>query len=270
MSSFDGMDNLYARAVRLNHVRSGQGDPVVLLHGIGDSLRAWDPVRERLAAHHEVIAVDLPGFGRSRALRDGEPTPAALARAVIDFMDGARFHAVGNSLGGGIAFELARAGHARSVTALSPIGFVRGWERPWARAMLQLTHIAGPRLGLRLGPKAASWLMMERPRPREVLAAGLEDLRHAPGWDATLPRTLDYAFAGDLDVPVTIAWAEHDRVLLRRQAVRARAALPEAEHLTLHGCGHVSTWDDPDRVARAVIATCRRAGVAASPMSTVP
>jgi pimeloyl-ACP methyl ester carboxylesterase len=58
--------------------------------------------------------------------------------------------------------------------------------------------------------------------------------------------------------PTTIAWAEHDRLLLTgRQAPRARRWLPEARHVTLHGCGHVPTWDDPEQVARAILDAAR-------------
>jgi pimeloyl-ACP methyl ester carboxylesterase len=37
----------------------------VLIHGIGHRWQAWLPIMEELAAHHEVIALDLPGFGAS-------------------------------------------------------------------------------------------------------------------------------------------------------------------------------------------------------------
>ena len=53
--------------------------------------------------------------------------------------------------------------------------------------------------------------------------------------------------------PVTVAWGEQDRLLLPRQAERARRALPRARHIRLAGCGHVPTWDDPEQVARAIL-----------------
>ena len=49
----------------LNYHRQGEGDPVVLLHGIGSELCVWEPVLEPLAAELDVIALDLPGFGAS-------------------------------------------------------------------------------------------------------------------------------------------------------------------------------------------------------------
>ncbi len=62
----------------LAFTRSGTGAPLVLLHGIGLSRQAWDPVVPALARHFDVIAVDLPGFGGSA------PVPAGTARTGRD------------------------------------------------------------------------------------------------------------------------------------------------------------------------------------------
>ncbi|MBV9018404.1 MAG: alpha/beta fold hydrolase, partial [Alphaproteobacteria bacterium] len=46
------------------------------MHGLGLSPRCWRPVREPFEQRHDVVAVDLPGFGESAPLRAGEtPTP---------------------------------------------------------------------------------------------------------------------------------------------------------------------------------------------------
>ena len=67
----------------LNFERRGQGEPIVLLHGIGGELCVWEPVLDALAERLDVIAVDLPGFGQSPPLPDGTaPTPRALAASV--------------------------------------------------------------------------------------------------------------------------------------------------------------------------------------------
>src|SRR3954447_3216186 len=115
----------------LNHLRAGAGEPIVLLHPLGAELVVWEPVIDRLAAQREVIAVDMPGFGRSAPLPAGvAPTPQALAGAIADFLDASgvdRAHVAGNSLGGWVALELGKAGRALSVTALSSAGF---WRQP--------------------------------------------------------------------------------------------------------------------------------------------
>ena len=62
--------------------RVGAGEPLVLLHGLGESHIGWRPVMDALAAEYDVTAIDLPGFGRSPALSaDVSPTAAQPGRS---------------------------------------------------------------------------------------------------------------------------------------------------------------------------------------------
>ena len=62
-------------SVSINYHREGDGQPLVLLHGIGHHWQGWQPVIERLVDEFDVIACDSPGFGRSGALPTSiEPT----------------------------------------------------------------------------------------------------------------------------------------------------------------------------------------------------
>src|SRR3712207_2048028 len=128
--------------LRVYHV--GSGEPLVLLHGLGTGSDAWGPVLSPLAGRHEVLAVDLPGFGGSPPLPDGVlPTPEALANAVqrvLDELGIAAAHLCGNSLGGWIALELARRRRARSLVLISPAGFWNEAERRFALASLKAAH----------------------------------------------------------------------------------------------------------------------------------
>src|SRR5215213_2952379 len=60
----------------LHHEVRGTGEPLLLVHGTGNSLHLWDPLVERLAARRTVISVDLPGLGASPPLTPSEPPPA--------------------------------------------------------------------------------------------------------------------------------------------------------------------------------------------------
>jgi pimeloyl-ACP methyl ester carboxylesterase len=245
----------------LAHSRTGTGPPLVLLHGIGLDRATWDPVVPLLAREREVIAVDLPGFGETPVL-GGTPTVEALAAAVEE-LGLERPHVVGNSLGGGIALELGRRGWARSVCAISPIGFAAGRERTYAQVTLKTMHamasaldpVADASYG---GPARRTVLgSLIFARPWRVPAAAGAHMNHttarAPGWAATLPAVTSWTPAMP-GCPTTIAWGQHDRLLLTsRQAPRAQRRLPQARHIRLHGCGHVPMWDDPEQVARAIL-----------------
>jgi pimeloyl-ACP methyl ester carboxylesterase len=89
----------------------------------------------------------------------------------------------------------------------------------------------------------------------EVALADALALRDGQAFRTVARASRSYAFRGTPTAPVTVAWGTRDRILLYRQAARARAALPEARHVDLPGCGHVPMSDDPDLVASVILAT---------------
>jgi pimeloyl-ACP methyl ester carboxylesterase len=254
--------------MEIAHTRGGTGDPLLLVHGIGSHAQVWDPVVPLLRDRFEVVAIDLPGFGASPVLGGREePSPAALAGAVATWMTEQgweRAHVAGNSLGGWIALELAQRGRTLSACALSPAGFWTQRERAYARRTLRQWRASARLLAPRIDAIARSralrtlgaWQAMARPwrQTPEAYAAAVRALAAAPGWDATLAAMDRRHFTGGAAVapPATVAWADRDRLLPPRQAERARRALPRARHVTLRGCGHVPTWDDPAQVAEVV------------------
>ena len=251
----------------LAHVRHGSGPPLVLIHGIGSQWQMWQPVLDRVSREREVVAVDLPGFGDS-AMLPAPPTIEALADSVAAFLaeiglSGA--HAAGNSLGGAVALEMARAGTARSACLLSPAGFANPREGTYGRGLLLASRQTAQRLDryaevLSGGPvrrTLAFGHLAARPWriPADEAAGAMRNLGRSPGFETTLAAIKDHTCAGAApECPVTVAWGEKDRLLIySRQSARARRMLPDARHVTLTGCGHVPTWDDPEQVARVLL-----------------
>jgi len=250
-------------------VRRGSGDPYVLIHGIGSRAEVWEPVMDALAARFSVVAVDLPGFGRS---------PAQVQRPTVDRQTDAfaqwlaaeglvGCHVGGNSMGGGISLELARRGVVRSAVALAPVGFWTPQERRWcqdslrrAKAQIKALRPVLPAIASNpVGRTVFGWQLFGRPWavPQPELLDSVEGLLGAEAFDDALSLFDDYTFhdAEQLDgVPITVVWGSRDRLLLARQAARARRVLPKARHEWLVGAGHLPMWDDPDAVASALIA----------------
>jgi len=251
----------------LAYVRRGSGPPLVLIHGIGSQWQMWQPVLDRVSREREVVALDLPGFGDSDEHR-ARPTVEALASAVAEFLDGiglAGAHAAGNSLGGAVALAMARMGEARSACVLSPAGFGNMREGRYARAVLlesrRAAKLAEPHAELLCKGAARRALafshLAARPWriPPDEAAGALRNLAQCPGFETTLVALEDHNFGGPAPTcPVNVAWGEKDRLLLySRQSARAKRLLPDARHVTLTGCGHVPTWDDPEQVARVLL-----------------
>jgi pimeloyl-ACP methyl ester carboxylesterase len=246
--------------------RGGSGEPLVLVHGIGHTWRGFRPMLPLLEPLFDVLAPDMPGFGRSAPLTGVAPSPEALADAVEEAMDEAGFqtaHLAGNSLGGWVALELARRGRARTCTAISPAGLLYGRETELARLIL---------LGMRwLARNAPAPEPLMRNRVTRTLVAGPtlgkpwraepDDLAEqsrlfadAPGFDATLEQATGRQVAGlpDIACPVLVLWGTLDVILVPRQGRRFQRLIPDCELRYLRGLGHVPMSDDPELLSDAI------------------
>jgi pimeloyl-ACP methyl ester carboxylesterase len=255
--------------MELVYHRAGAGPPLVLLHGIGSRWQVWEPVLPLLTDQRDVIALDLPGFGASPMPPTGTPAGVASLTALVgEFLGQLALeqpHVAGNSLGGWISLELAKQGRVRSAAGLSPAGFFNDREALYARATLRATatmaRLVAPHADTVLRPKAMrvagfGHLVAKPTRiPPADAADTVRALAYAPWFNDTLATAVYDRFTGgeQITVPVTIAWGEKDRLLLPRQAARAKRAIPNARIVTLAGCGHVPTYDGPERVAAVLL-----------------
>jgi len=249
--------------------RGGSGSPLVLLHGMNMSWRAWRPVLPLLEPYHELYVPTLPGHRGGRPMSPGTISVEAIADQLCEQLDEAgleTFHVSGNSLGGWLSLELARRGRARSVVALSPAG---GWTSP--RDVRRL--IRRFRLGLAIGNRPTLARMTERPRVRRMMlhqaaehperftdaeiAEMFEDAAGCTVVGELLERVRDggtFTPFEALPCPVRLAWSEHDRTIpFQRYGRPILDALPGAEFVELPGVGHVPMTDDPALVSRTIL-----------------
>lgn len=256
--------------------RAGSGEPVVLLHGFTAAWGIWRPVLADLAARYEVIAPTLPGHHGGSAYPADMPInferSTDVMEGLLDALGLGTAHFVGNSMGGGIALELAKRGRARSVTALAPAG---GWSQGDGE---------GPRLGrffarqIKMLERTRAWSerLMRRPGPRrlafrdvmrhgelvssaDAVAISQSALQCSISQRAIRALLADEAglTIGDLhriSCPVLLATPERDRILPGpRHAPRYRREIPGVKAITLPDCGHVPVWDDTELVSRLIV-----------------
>lgn len=257
----------------LSLTRSGRGEPLLLLHGMGSSRRDFVAVLPALEERFDVLAVDLPGVGGSRHL-DRRPTVAALTDAVERTLDAeqvGRVHVLGNSLGARLGIELARRGRALSVVAVAPSGLNIAPERLYqgtAMAVARVvTRLAAPALEplSRSAVGRTALLLPLKARPsstsqEEALGArdGFSDSRdywRILLWGLLLdvPRGL-----GHIDVPVTLVQGSADWIA-SAQAVRYLPLIPGSRFVPLLAAGHAPQSDRPGRLVEIVERTATRA-----------
>ena len=152
-----GNEDAYNKPVKLHYKESGQGEPVLLLHGLGASSYAWRYVTPDLARNHRVIALDLKGFGLSDKPRDNKYSLFDQAELVDKFIKKHNLKnltLVGHSFGGGVALALALKDQKRSKPRLKKLILIDSisykQKIPWGIALMRTPIISD--LGIALIP----------------------------------------------------------------------------------------------------------------------
>jgi pimeloyl-ACP methyl ester carboxylesterase len=248
--------------VSLHYIREGSGPPLLLIHGLGGALPTWAPVIDLLTPHRDVIAVDMPGFGRSGRLPAGATYSAVeIGRVIARFcaeIGVERPHVAGNSLGAWVALEMAADGSAASVCGISPAGLWRGPlgpravnTRAWGRRLRPLVLAAAR---TERGRRAMMATTVANPENLSGAQAArwINDWLSAPAYEEANERMRALVFerAAEVAVPVTIAWGESDRLV---RAPRPERMPRQTRFLQVPGWGHTPTADDPAGVASLLL-----------------
>jgi len=231
----------------------GDGDPLVIVHGLLDSADGWTRLCERISV--PVIAFDLPGFGHSEAVGRGSINGYARDLAAALTMLGVeRFTLVGHSLGGGVASALAELmpSQVSGLVLLAPAGFgkiqlAEAASIPGVRRLVQsalplllsspFAVTAGYRNMVTNG-SAPDREVVERvvKRGRELVAGAREGTRAVVdagrGRDAFYRRRIGY------EGPVFAVWGDCDRLVPVSHRHGLKTALPQARIEVWYGMGH--------------------------------
>ena len=228
----------------MHHTRTGNGKPLLLVHGLGGTRHSWDPIVSSLAQAREVIAMDLPGHGQTPAVADSS-TFGGLARSLDDWLGSeglADVDMVGSSMGARLVLEMARRGRAGAVVALDPGGFWQGWDRTFFRgtlaASIRLVRSLKPALPAItsnvVGRTALMAQLSAKPWALDpgMIARELQSFLSTRTFDALVKDLANGPMQqgpSETAAPVVIGWGRKDRLSLPRQAARAKAAFPENE-----------------------------------------
>src|SRR5918999_1390036 len=180
------IETIHTGKVEVSALTAGPGDapPLLLLHGLAATKASWLTVVPQLAKRHRVVALDLPGFGRSSKPRGTYDAPwfADQVRGVMDEMSIDRAFVAGNSMGGRVAMETAMR-YPERVEAIACLCPAATFNR---RPALWLVKLLRPELG-----------MMASRLPRGRIRDGLQRLFadpsciHESWYDAAIDDFLD-------------------------------------------------------------------------------
>jgi pimeloyl-ACP methyl ester carboxylesterase len=256
----------------MRYLRSGEGPPLVLIHGLLGYSFSWRFNIPVLAQHATVYALDLLGVGFSDRPAQCDRSMHAAAQRVLRFMDAAGIGAadiVGTSHGGGVAMMVAADApqRVRRLVLVAP-------ANPWSKQ----GHLRARLLGTSVG---AGVFRLAAPSLRFANDVGLRRMygdarRIAPGtlagYDAAvqLPGTLDYllgvvkCWRDDMNelekmlpriahIPTLLMWGSKDRAVLPSSAAKLRSRFQNAQLVIFDGAGHLPYEEMPEEFNRAIL-----------------
>jgi pimeloyl-ACP methyl ester carboxylesterase len=251
-------------------------EPLLLIHGVAGSSRAWVPLFEHLSAKYRVIAPDLLGHGQSDKPR-ADYSLGAFAVWLRDFLDALDIRAatlVGHSLGGGIALQLVyqHRQYCRRLVLVNSGGLGTGVSMPLRLLSTPgaelLLPVVASRPAVFLGNGVFSLLtaggIVESPRAQERWRkySALADPLERQAFLRTLRSVVDIrgqtvcaidrlsSLVGDL--PTLIIAGAQDAVIPADHAQAAHAALPGSRLEIIDDAGHHPMLDCPATLAHLI------------------
>jgi pimeloyl-ACP methyl ester carboxylesterase len=242
--------------VRLRCWRVGpeDGEPWVMLHGLGSIAASWAALLRDLRGDCRIVVPELSWLGGSDvpdgalAVRDGVEAAAALIQRQFP---GRAVTVVGNSLGGWVALRLAleRPELVSRLVLVGPGGYrEQDWEH--IEGLIRVSD-------LRDADRLLEAMFLRPPISQRILRHGFraaftsKAVRGALGKmtesDALSPEEL-----ARIEVPTALVWGEHDGIFSVEVAEHMAAALPRGTLYRVETAGHIVQWESPKSMVEAV------------------
>ena len=248
----------------------GQGEPLLLIHGMAGSSQTWRAILPQLAKKYRVIAPDLLGHGRSSKPRT-DYSLGAFAVGLRDLLDELGVKSatvVGHSLGGGIAMQFLyqHPDYCRRLVLISSGGL--GPDVGWILRLLAapgaelFMPVIAPPPVLRAGNSVRSWLTslgLRSPRGAEIWNAysSFSDRQTRDAFLRTLRSVVDYRgqsvsalnrLSLRHDLPVLAIWGAEDTIIPVDHAYAALRNRPDSRLEVIPGVGHFAQVEAPTEV----------------------
>lgn len=256
--------------------RCGNGEPVILIHGIASSFDTWNAVLPELGTRCEAIAPDLLGHGRSSKPR-GDYSLGAFATGIRDFMEALEIPAatiVGHSMGGGIAMQFAyqfpkrcsrlvlvsSGGLGPDVTALLKAATLPGSELFIKLATSERIRNAGRSASRRL----REWGFRSTPgmasvashfaalKDREARKAFVTTARSVMDWRGQRIDARDRLYLA-AEVPTLIVWGRRDRFIPVQHGIEAHELIAGSRLEIFDESGHFPHEHEAERFAEVLL-----------------
>ena len=248
------------KELNLHFQQHGQGEPLLLLHGLGSSSYDWEFQVPDFARHFHVIAPCLRGFGDS----EKPPGPYSIAQysadilALLDHLGIDRCHMLGFSMGGAVAFQIA-VDQPQRVHSLIVVNSQPSFELDhWRKHLMVITRVGmASVLGMERMTRYVAKRLFPLPEHKHLRDRMLE--RQVKNQKASYLAALQ-ALAGwsvkdrihQLQVPTLVVAGEHDYSPLEEKKAYVDL-MPNARLEVIRGTRHGTLFEKPVEVNRTVL-----------------
>jgi pimeloyl-ACP methyl ester carboxylesterase len=250
---------------RVNYVDigSGEGPPVVFVHGLGGQWQNWLENIPRVAQERRVVALDLPGHGLSEmpAERISIPGYGRTVNGLIERLGLDRVDVVGNSMGGFVASEVAiqfpqlvgrlvlvsAAGISSASASRAPV-LTAGRIATAVTAYTAARHRAIARRPITRHLALAFVARYPSRLRSDFVWEGFMKGTGKPGFDDALRACLEYDFRdrlSEIRSPTLIVWGESDSVVPVGDAEEYERLIPDSRKVVMEDTGHVPMAERP-------------------------
>jgi pimeloyl-ACP methyl ester carboxylesterase len=239
---------------------------LLLLHGFGSSLQAWDDWSVKLAQKYRVIRLDLPGFGltgASPANDYSEEKDLVILTHVADKLGLEKFSVIGHSMGGKMAWSLAASQPERvqALVLMAPDGFpetkdigTKPYEVP---AIMGLIKYVLPKYLVR---KSIEPAFAEADALNSALVNRYYDMLRAPGVRGAILERSNQTIYTDpvprlkaIKAPTLLIWGEQDQMIPSTNAQSYANVLSNSTTVIVPKLGHLLQEEQPEKGLAAVI-----------------
>ncbi len=270
------MPHLTANGCRLYYTDQGQGEPVVLIHGLGSSTRDWENQTDALRERYRVVCVDMRGHG----LSDKPPGKYSIKGfsedvvCLIEALDLQRPHIVGISMGGMIAFQLA-TDHphiAASLTVINSAPEVRP-KRAREYAMVAQRLVLAHALPLSVTARGLARVLFPKP-DQQTLRHTFEQRwceNDRKAYLASLRAIIGWSVVDQLDricCPVLVISGDNDYMPIERKREYV-CRLGDAHLEVIADSCHATPVDQPEHCNRLILDFLRQCGSARQPQQEI-
>lgn len=250
------MEKVNVNGIQLAYTRSGDGPPLVLLHGFPLDHHLWDEVVPLLENSFDVILPDLRGFGESTTVDSAYDMDdyASDVAGLLDQLQIQKAAIVGHSMGGYVALAFARR-YPERVTGLGLVSsqvLADAPERKEGRYK-SAADVAANGIGSVVDAMTSKFTSDERLQAQARASMERQQPAAYIGALRAMAERLDSTdLLSSFHFPVVVIHGDADALIPIDRAREVKAALPQAHLLEIPGAGHIPMLEAKERTAEAL------------------